>query len=153
VAAHEIRARYPGVGVLVVSQHVEARVAMRLLAETPDGLGYVLKDRVTDIEEFAAALRRVAAGGVALDPQVLSRLLSAERADGPLAALTEREHAVLRLLAEGLSNSAIAGRLVVTEGAVQKHVTSIFAKLGLPAGEDVNRRVLAVVSYLALGRR
>ena len=140
----------PRIGIVVVSHHVEAGIAMRLLAETPDGLGYVLKDRVADIEEFAETLRRVAAGGSALDPRVFSRLLSARRDDGPLAALTDRESEVLELVAEGLSNAAIANRRVVTEGAVQKHVTSIFAKLGLAAGEDVKRRILAVLSYLSV---
>jgi DNA-binding NarL/FixJ family response regulator len=149
VAAREIRARHPRIGVVVLSQHVEAGIAMRLLAEQPEGLGYVLKDRVTEIEEFATTLRRVAAGGSALDPQVFTRLLTAQRDDGPLAALTGREREVLGLIAEGFTNAAIAGRLVVTEGAVQKHVTSIFAKLGLPPGEDVNRRILAVLSYLS----
>ncbi len=149
VAAREIRARHPRIGIVVLSQHVEAGIAMRLLAETPGGLGYVLKDRVTEIGEFAGTLRRVAAGGSALDPKLISLLLSGPRDDGRLAALSEREREVLGLIAQGFSNAAIAKRLVVTEGAVQKHVGSIFAKLGLPAGEDVNRRILAVLSYLS----
>ena len=149
VAAREIRARHPAIGIVVLSQHVEAGIAMRLLAETPDGLGYVLKDRVIEIEEFSQTLRRVAAGGSALDPEVFMRLVSAQRDDGPLAALSDREREVLALVAEGLSNTAIAQRLVVTESAVQKHVTSVFAKLELVSGEDVNRRILAVLKYLA----
>jgi DNA-binding NarL/FixJ family response regulator len=151
VAAREVRAAHPDVGIVVLSQHVEAGIAMRLLAETPDGLGYVLKDRVIDIDEFSRTLRRVAAGGSALDPQVFARLLAATRDDGPLGALSDRERDALRLVAEGLSNAAIAERLGITESAVRKHVTATFAKLGLAAGDDVNRRVLAVLSYLAHG--
>ena len=128
VAAREIRARHPRIGIVVLSQHVEAGIAMRLLAETPGGLGYVLKDRVTEIGEFADTLRRVAAGGSALDPKLISLLLSGPREDGRLAALSEREREVLGLIAQGFSNTAIAKRLVVTEGAVQKHVGSIFAE-------------------------
>jgi DNA-binding NarL/FixJ family response regulator len=148
IAARAVRERHPDVGIVILSQHVEAGIAMRLLAEEPAGLGYLLKDRVTDIEEFAGTLRRVAAGGSALDPQVVSGLLSL-RDDGPLAALSEREQEVLGLVAEGLSNKAIGERLVITERAVQKHVTSIFGKLGLPAGEDAHRRILAVLTYLS----
>ena len=153
VAAREIRTRHPDVGIVVLSQHVEVGSAMRLLAETPHGLGYVLKDRVTDIDDFAETLRRVAAGGSALDPKVFTRLLSEQRDEGPLAALTEREREVLGFVAEGLSNTAISNRLVITEGAVQKHVTSIFAKLGLAPSEDLNRRILAVVRYLSVTTR
>jgi DNA-binding NarL/FixJ family response regulator len=149
VAAREIRARHPGIGIVVLSQYVEAGIAMRLLAETPDGLGYVLKDRVTEIEEFSRTLRRVAAGGSALDPQVFTRLVSSQRDSGPVAALSEREREVLALVAEGLSNAAIAQRLAITESAVQKHITSVFGKLELAPGEDVNRRILAVLTYLA----
>ena len=150
VAAREIRTRHPDVGIVVLSQHVEVGTAMRLLAETPHGLGYVLKDRVTDIDDFAETVRRVAAGGSALDPKVFTRLLSEQRDEGPLAALTEREREVLGFVAEGLSNTAISNRLAITEGAVQKHVTSIFAKLGLAPSEDLNRRILAVVRYLSV---
>jgi DNA-binding NarL/FixJ family response regulator len=152
IAARAVRERYPQVAVVILSQHVEAGVAMRLLAEEPAGLGYLLKDRVTDIEEFAGTLRRVAGGGSALDPQVVSGLLS-RRDDGPLAALSEREREVLGHVAEGLSNKAIGDRLFITERAVQKHVTSIFGKLGLPAGEDAHRRILAVLTYLSADPR
>jgi DNA-binding NarL/FixJ family response regulator len=148
-AAQQIRARHPRIGVVILSQDVEAGIAMRLLAETPAGLGYLLKDRVTDVEELAGTLRRVAAGGSALDPKVVAALLASPRDAGPLDALSAREREVLALVAEGLSNKAIGERLVITEGAVQKHVSAIFAKLGLPGGEDANRRVLAVLAYLA----
>jgi DNA-binding NarL/FixJ family response regulator len=151
VAAREIRARHPAIGIVVLSSHVEAGIAMRLLAETPTGLGYLLKDRVTDIDEFARTLRRVAAGDSALDPEVFNRLLTQRRDDGSLAVLSEREREVLALMAEGLSNTAIGERLAVTESAVRKHATSVFAKLEVAGGDDVNRRVLAVLSYLALG--
>src|SRR3954454_19208202 len=147
-AAHEIRRRYPGTGILILSQHVEVGTATQLLAERPDGLGYLLKDRVADIEDFVGTLRRVAPGGAALDPQVVSRLLARSRDDGPLGSLTEREREVLELVAEGRSNKGIADRLAVSERAVQKHVTAIFAKFGLPAGEDDNRRILAVLAYV-----
>jgi DNA-binding NarL/FixJ family response regulator len=148
-AAHEIRARHPEMGIVILSQHVEAGIAMRLLAETPAGLGYLLEDRVTDLEDFAGALRRVAAGGSALDPEVVAALLTSRRDSAALAALSAREREVLGLVAEGLSNKAIGERLVITERAVHKHVASIFAKLDLGAGEDANRRVLAVLAYLA----
>jgi DNA-binding NarL/FixJ family response regulator len=146
-AAHEIRARHPEMGIVILSQHLESGTAMRLLAENPGRLGYLLKDRVGDMGEFAAALRHVAAGGAALDPQVVSRLLAA-RKTAPVEALSPRERDVLALVAEGRSNRAIAERLDITERGVQKHVTSIFTKLGLPAGEDDNRRILAVLEYL-----
>jgi len=149
IAARAVRERYPQVGIVILSQHVEAGIAMRLLAEEPVGLGYLLKDRVTDIEEFAGTLRRVAAGGSALDPQVVSGLLARQVDAGPLTALSEREREVLALVAEGMSNRAIGERLVISERAVQKHVTSIFGKLGLPAGEDAHRRILAVLTYLS----
>jgi DNA-binding NarL/FixJ family response regulator len=128
-AAHAIRARHPGIGVVIVSQHAEAGLAMRLLAETPAGLVYVLTDRVTDVEEFAGALRRVAAGGSALDATIVARLLARRRDDGPLSALSPREREVLALVATGLSNKAIGERLVITEAAVRKHVAAIFTKL------------------------
>ncbi len=133
---------------MILSQHVEAGTAARLLAERPDGLGYLLKDRVGDADEFAGTLRRVAAGGSALDPQVVARLLAGTRDDGPLATLSPREREVLGLLAEGRSNRAIGEHLQLGPRAVQKHVTAVFAKLGLAADEDDNRRVLAVLAYL-----
>jgi DNA-binding NarL/FixJ family response regulator len=151
-AAHEIRARHPQIGIVILSQHVDAGTATRVLAENPERLGYLLKDRVTDLDEFVSTLRRVAGGGSALDPEVIARLLSASREDGPLLALTPRDREVLQLVAEGRSNTGIGERLGVSERAVQKHVTSIFAKLELPAGQDDNRRILAVLAYLRLGQ-
>jgi DNA-binding NarL/FixJ family response regulator len=147
-AAQEIRARHPDVGVLVLSQYVELGLAARLLAENAAGLGYLLKDRITDLDEFAAAIRRVGAGGSALDPAVVSQLLGRRRADDVLEHVTPREREVLALMAEGYSNQAIADRLVVTVRAVEKHVTSIFDKLGLPVTTDSHRRVLAVLAFL-----
>jgi DNA-binding NarL/FixJ family response regulator len=147
-AAREIRENYPATGVLILSQHLEVPLAMRLLAESAEGLGYLLKDRVTDLDDFKAALRRVADGGSALDPLVVSQLLSRGRLGDPLQALTPRERDVLELVAEGRSNKAIADRLVISQRAVQKHVTSIFAKLDLPASDDDHRRILAVLAYL-----
>jgi len=147
-AAKQIRERYPQVGVLVLSQYVEPGYAMELLSESSEGVGYLLKDRVSDIEEFASAVRRVAQGGSALDPAVVSQLVGRRRRDDPLAELTPREREVLELMAEGRSNTGIAERLVVTERAVEKHVTSIFQKLGLPQAQEDHRRVLAVLTYL-----
>jgi DNA-binding NarL/FixJ family response regulator len=147
-AAHEIRERYPGVGVLVLSQYVESGYALELLQENAEGVGYLLKDRVSDLKEFAAAVKRVAEGGSALDPQVVSLLVGTRRGDDPVAQLTAREREVLELIAEGRSNQGIAERLVVTERAVEKHVTSIFSKLRLPAAAEDHRRVLAVLAYL-----
>jgi DNA-binding NarL/FixJ family response regulator len=147
-AAKEIRERYPGVGVLVLSQYVEAEYAMELLAEGAEGVGYLLKDRVADVAEFAAAVRRVAEGGSALDPTIVSRLVGRQRRDNPIDTLTPREREVLTLMAEGLSNRALASRLVVTERAVEKHVTSIFGKLGLGSDAGAHRRVLAVLAFL-----
>jgi DNA-binding NarL/FixJ family response regulator len=147
-AAHEIRSRHPRTGIVILSQHVEVGTATQILAEHPEGLGYLLKDRVTDIEDFVGSLRRVAAGGSALDPQIVSRLLVSSQDDGPLASLTARELEVLVLVAEGRSNKGIGDRLAISERAVQKHVTAIFGKLGLPAGDDDNRRILAVLAYL-----
>src|SRR5215469_3078260 len=147
-AAKEIRESHPDVGVLVLSQYVESGYALELLQEDANGVGYLLKDRVSDVGEFAAAVKRVAEGGSALDPEVVSRLVGRRRGDDPLSQLTAREREVLELMAEGRSNQAIAERLVVTERAVEKHVTSIFSKLGLhPAAED-HRRVLAVLRFL-----
>jgi DNA-binding NarL/FixJ family response regulator len=147
-AAREIRSRHPETGVLILSQYLEVSLAMRLLAESAEGLGYLLKDRVTDLEEFTSALRRVAEGGSALDPLVVSQLLSRGRNGDPLASLTPREREVLELVAQGRSNKAIAEELVITVRAVQKHVTSIFGKLNLPATDDDHRRILAVLTYL-----
>jgi DNA-binding NarL/FixJ family response regulator len=147
-AAREIREKYPGTGVLVLSQYVEPGYAMELLAESAEGVGYLLKDRVSDVGEFTAAVKRVAEGGSALDPTVVSQLVGRRRRDDPLADLTPREREVLELMAEGRSNKGIAERLVVTERAVEKHVTSIFGKLRLPAAADDHRRVLAVLAFL-----
>jgi DNA-binding NarL/FixJ family response regulator len=147
-AAHEIRRRHPDMGLVLLSQHVEVGVATQLLAEAPQRLGYLLKDRVTDPADFAGSLRRVAGGGTALDPQVVSGLLTDPGEDGPLRSLSPREREVLELVAEGRSNKAIAERLVITQAAVQKHVSAIFNKLGLPAGEHDDRRILAVLAYV-----
>ena len=147
-AAHEIRSRHPGIGILILSTHLETGVAMRLLAENPERLGYLVKDRVGDFREFVRVVHHVASGGVALDAEVVSRLLADTRDPGPLASLSPREREVLELVAEGRSNKAIAERLDLSERGVQKHVTGIFAKLGLSAGEDDNRRILAVLEYL-----
>lgn len=147
-AAREIRERHPGVGVLVLSSHVEAGYALELLQDSAEGVGYLLKERVSDVQEFADAVRRVAEGGSALDPTVVSQLVGRRRQDDPLDELTPREREVLELIGEGRSNRAIAERLVVSERAVEKHVTSIFLKLGLPASPDDHRRVLAVLALL-----
>jgi DNA-binding NarL/FixJ family response regulator/class 3 adenylate cyclase len=147
-AAAEIRERFPGTGVLVLSQYVEAGYALDLLSEGAEGVGYLLKDRVSDVEEFAAAVRRIAEGGSALDPAVVSQLVGRRREHDPLAELTPREREVLELMAEGRSNQAIADALFVTLRAVEKHVTSIFTKLDLPASTDAHRRVLAVLAFL-----
>jgi DNA-binding NarL/FixJ family response regulator len=147
-AAREIREKYPGVGVLVLSQYVEPAYAMDLLAESAEGVGYLLKDRISDVEEFASAVRRVAEGGSALDPTIVSQLVGRRRGSDPIGSLTPREREVLGLMAEGRSNAGIAARLVVTERAVEKHVTNIFGKLRLPAASADHRRVLAVLAYL-----
>jgi DNA-binding NarL/FixJ family response regulator len=147
-AAHAIRARQPHVGIVFLSHSVEAGTALQILAERPEGLGYLLKDRVTDIDDFARSLRRVAAGGSALDPKVVGELLASPPDPGPLAALTPREREVLALVAEGRSNRGAADRLGVSERAVIKHVTAIFDKLALPTDEADNRRILAVLAYL-----
>ncbi|AGL18266.1 two-component system response regulator [Actinoplanes sp. N902-109] len=148
-AALEIRDRHPGTGVLVLSQYIETRYTAQLLAGNAAGVGYLLKERVADVAEFAAGLERVAAGGTALDPEVVGRLLRAGRHADGLAALTARERDVLALMAEGRSNAGIAAALVVTAGTVEKHVASIFDKVGLPPAEADNRRVLAVLRYLS----
>jgi DNA-binding NarL/FixJ family response regulator len=149
-AAHEIRRRHAEIGIVILSQHVETGTATRLLAESPERLGYLLKDRVGEVDEFVGTLRRVAAGGSALDPQVVARLLGSTRGDGPLASLSTREREVLTLVAEGRSNKAIGEQLELSQRSVQRHVTAVFAKLGLTADEDDNRRILAVLEYLRL---
>jgi len=147
-AAARIRERFPGVGVLVLSSYVEPAYAVELLSESAEGIGYLLKDRVADVDEFADAVRRVAQGGSALDPAVVRQLVGRPRGDDPIDQLTPREREVLSLMAEGRSNAGIALHMVVTERAVEKHVTSIFQKLGLPQATEDHRRVLAVLAYL-----
>jgi DNA-binding NarL/FixJ family response regulator len=147
-AAQEIREHHPETSVLVLSQYVEADYALELLSGSAEGVGYLLKDRVSDVEEFAAAVRRVGEGGSALDAAIVSRLVGRQRRDNPIDRLTPREREVLSLMAEGLSNAAIAARLFVTERAVEKHVTSIFSKLRLGADAESHRRVLAVLAFL-----
>ena len=147
-AAKQIRETHPETGVVVLTNHIEAGYALELLQDDAEGVGYLFKDRVSDIAEFAAAVKRVAEGGTALDPSVVSQLLGRSRRNDPLAALTPREREVLALMAEGLSNLAIAERIVVTERSVEKHVTNIFQKLRLPPATDTHRRVLAVLTYL-----
>jgi DNA-binding NarL/FixJ family response regulator len=147
-AALEIRAQHPSVGVLVLSQYVEVGLALTLLADSAEGAGYLLKDRIADVGDFVGAVRRVAEGGSAIDPIIVSTLLSKRRSDDPLAALTPREREVLELMAEGRSNQGIADKLVITLRAVEKYVSSIFGKLGLPSTGSESRRVLAVLLYL-----
>ena len=147
-AAQEIREKHPSTGVLVLSQYAEPAYAMELLAESAEGVGYLLKDRVSDVNEFCAAVKRVAEGGSALDPTVVSQLVGRRRRDDPVSELTPRETEVLELMAEGRSNQAIGERLFITPRAVEKHVTSIFGKLGLAAAAEDHRRVLAVLAYL-----
>ncbi|HSC49370.1 MAG TPA: response regulator transcription factor [Gaiellaceae bacterium] len=147
-AALEIRSQHPDVGVLVLSQYVELGLALKLLADSAEGVGYLLKDRISDVDEFVAALRRVADGGSALDPIIVSTLVSRERPDDPLAQLTPREREVLELMAAGSSNQGIADELVITVRAVEKYVSSIFTKLGLPSTGSESRRVLAVLTFL-----
>ena len=147
-AAAELRRHHPEIGVLVLSQYIETTYATALLAGNAGGVGYMLKDRVADAAEFAGALERVAAGGTALDPEVVTKLMRASRQVGGLGGLTPREREVLELMAEGRSNGAIAEAMVISSGAVEKHVASIFGKLGLPSSEADNRRVLAVLQYL-----
>jgi DNA-binding NarL/FixJ family response regulator len=147
-AAREIRAELPEVGVLVLSQYVEVAYARELLADSAEGLGYLLKDRVADVETLADSVRRVGDGGSALDPEVVSQMLGRAREDDPLEELTPREREVLGLMAEGRSNAAIAEELVVTERAVEKHVTGIFGKLELPVSSEDHRRVLAVLRFI-----
>jgi DNA-binding NarL/FixJ family response regulator len=147
-AAIAIRARWPPIGILVLSQYVEERYASELLAGETRAIGYLLKDRVADVNEFLAAVRRVGGGGTALDPEVVAQLLARSRRRDPLDRLTPREREVLSLMAEGRTNPAIARALVVTDKAVEKHVSNIFAKLDLPPAEDDHRRVLAVLQYV-----
>ena len=147
-AALVIRSQWPDVAVMVFSQYVEERYASELIAGQTRGVGYLLKDRVADVEEFVDALRRVGEGGTVLDPDVVAQLLARSRHSDPLARLTAREREVLALMAEGRSNAAIASTLVVGEGAVEKHVTNIFAKLDLLPADSDHRRVLAVLRYL-----
>jgi DNA-binding NarL/FixJ family response regulator len=147
-AAIEIRERHPSVGVLVLSQYVELGLAMKLLADSAEGVGYLLKDRISDVDDFISAVRRVADGGSAIDPIIVSTLLARQRSDDPLELLTPREREVLVLMAEGSSNQGIADKLVITTRAVEKYVSSIFGKLGLPSTGSESRRVLAVLAYL-----
>lgn len=148
LAALEIRSTYPKVGVLVLSQYVEVGLAVKLLSDSAEGVGYLLKDRIRDVDEFIAAVRRVADGGSALDPIIVSTLLSRERSDDPIAKLTPREREILELMASGYSNQGIADKLFITLRAVEKHVSTIFGKLGLPSTGTESRRVLAVLMFL-----
>lgn len=147
-AAIRLRSAYPSLGILVFSQYVETRYAADLLAGGSDGIGYLLKDRVADVSDFEDALHRIAAGGTALDPEVITQLMGASRRTDTLARLTTREREVLALMAQGRTNTAIAGTLVISAGAVEKHIASIFAKLDLPPTPTDHRRVLAVLRYL-----
>jgi DNA-binding NarL/FixJ family response regulator len=147
-AALELRRRAPETAILIVSQYVEHTYANELLAEGRGGIGYLLKDRIMDVNDFVDAVRRVAGGGTALDPEVVSQLIKRQRQDGPLERLTPREREVLALMAEGRSNAGIAAQLVLTVGAVEKHVASILGKLRIPPSESDHRRVLAVITYL-----
>jgi DNA-binding NarL/FixJ family response regulator len=148
VAALEIRDRHPSVGVLVLSQYMELGLAMKLLADSADGVGYLLKDRISDVDDFVAAVQRVGTGGSVVDPAIVSTLLSRQRSDDPLATLTPREREVLQLMATGSSNQGIADELVISLRAAEKYVSSIFGKLGLPSTGSESRRVLAVLMFL-----
>ncbi len=147
-AALEIRAEHPHVGVLVLSQYVEVGLALTLLADSAEGVGYLLKDRIRDVDEFVGAVRRVAEGGSALDPIIVSTLLSRQRPDDPIAQLSPREREILELMAVGSSNQGIAEKLVITVRAVEKHVSNIFDKLDLPSTGSESKRVLAVLTFL-----
>jgi DNA-binding NarL/FixJ family response regulator len=148
IAAQRIRSEHPGVGVLVLSHYVEASYAMRLIEDHPDRVGYLLKDRVFDVAILVDALRRITEGETVIDPTIVSRLVGRQRRENPLSKLTDREREVLGLVAEGMSNRAIAARLFVTERTVEAHITQIFMKLGLPESADDHRRVLAVLAFL-----
>ena len=147
-AALELRRKCPGTGVLMFSQYIETSYSAQLLEGGAAGVGYLLKDRVADVSDFIDAITRVARGGTVLDPEVVRQLLSASRRSDDLAALTGREREVLGLIAQGRSNTAIAEQLVITGGVVEKHIASIFAKLGLPPSDTDNRRVIAAIKYL-----
>jgi DNA-binding NarL/FixJ family response regulator len=147
-AAIDLRQRYPGLGILLFSQYIETRYAAQLLADGAAGIGYLLKDRVADVSDFVEALVRVASGGTALDPEVITQLLGASRRTDSILSLSSRERQVLSLMAEGRSNAGIATGLVISEGAVEKHVANIFSKLDLPVSQSDHRRVLAVLRYL-----
>jgi DNA-binding NarL/FixJ family response regulator len=147
-AAKEIREKHPETSVLVLSQYLEPAYALELLSESAEGVGYLLKDRVADVPEFVAAVKRVGEGGSALDPSVVSQLVGRHRRDDPIAQLTPREREVLELMAQGRSNAAIGQRLFLSESAVGKHTANIFSKLDLPPSDDDNRRVLAVLAFL-----
>jgi DNA-binding NarL/FixJ family response regulator len=147
-AALEIRADHPGVSVLVLSQYVELGLALKLLSDSAESVGYLLKDRISDVDDFLGAVRRVANGGSAVDPNIVSTLIARQREDDPLASLTPREREVLELMATGSSNQGIADKLVITLRAVEKYVSSIFGKLGLPSTGSESRRVLAVLTFL-----
>ena len=147
-AAHTIRGELPDTGVVVLSQYVEEEYVIELLGDSAEGVGYLLKERVVDVERFVEAVQRVAEGGSVLDPEVVSFMLGRRRREDPFAALTPREREVLALMAEGRTNRAIAAQLVVTERAIEKHVGNIFEKLGLPPAPDDHRRVLAVLAYV-----
>jgi DNA-binding NarL/FixJ family response regulator len=147
-AALTLRAELPGTGVLVLSQYVELGLAMQLFADSVEGVGYLLKDRIADIDDFAESVRRVAQGGSALDPSIVGLLVSRKRRSSPLEVLSAREKEVLGLMAEGRSNQAIADALVVTPRAIEKHITNIFEKLGLGSAVEDHRRVLAVLTFL-----
>ena len=147
-AALDLRRHHPNTGVLVLSQYIETRYTARLLEDNPSGIGYLLKERVSDIDEFAQALERVVVGGTALDPEVVGQLVRSSRQSTGLAELTSRERDVLALMAEGRSNAAIAASLFVSIRVVEKHIASVFDKLGLPPSQEDNRRVLAVIRYL-----
>jgi DNA-binding NarL/FixJ family response regulator len=148
VAAIEVRAQHPEVGVLVLSQYMELGLAMKLLADSAEGVGYLLKDRISDVPDFLDAVRRVARGGSAVDPLIVSTLLAKRRRDDPLAVLTPREREVMELMATGLSNQGIAERLTITVRAVEKYVSTVFDKLGIPTSRGESRRVLAVLLFL-----
>jgi DNA-binding NarL/FixJ family response regulator len=147
-AALTIRADHPGIGVLVLSQYLEVGLAMKLLEDSADGVGYLLKDRISDVDEFVGAVRRIGAGGSAIDPTIVSRLVARRRTDDPLEVLTPREREVLQLMATGTSNQGIADSMVISLRAVEKYVSTVFAKLGIPSTGSESRRVLAVLLYL-----